>query len=603
MVLFLIVNKKKIIKSCNNCSRSIESEVNGLINGYQQTGIRYEWRSNTCTDCSAWMYNMENKLLYYKPDKDYPEFITNKEGESKPQQVNEEGEIKPQQITKDKIETSITYVHNEIFKGNLNISKSKSILKYSGLNTEVQDVIVECAVNSKKLYYATQNKNIDEETFNNIHEEYKEDPKRFHKYELPSAWYHFNDLNMHVDVPMHLLMLGIVKSVMLKIGIWLRFRFQKSMFLTMTTNILEGVKSLNIEWCKILGYPTTDKFGGWISENFLAMTRLGNWFYLLLNNLPESASYIDPITDYTKWNKGTNQRWLEARGISKEGKAGDLRNRVDKYFVENNVPPIIMKNECKKENILELIRVMCFMIQNLMCYNTKQINIKKIDAIIRLFLIKYDIVDTGITDKETPSWISQYNFLCLLNLPQTLNNYGNVRNLWEGGSDGEGYLKRVKNELKPGLVNQWQRWSLENLLQDKIYGDWIQEKNQSEINKTIIRNECKVYSSRNKALEEIESGKPISGVMIGFINPFMNNIYVCYRKSMQIKGLKISVSLKTVEINGLSYSTIKATRKYIDIENNISNLVGLIFLPQLSMNGYEVKTETTNYCIIRSDWT
>jgi hypothetical protein len=37
-------------------------------------------------------------------------------------------------------------------------------------------------------------------------------------YKLPSAWYNSENTSLFVDVPMHLLMLGVVKSVMFKIG-------------------------------------------------------------------------------------------------------------------------------------------------------------------------------------------------------------------------------------------------------------------------------------------------------------------------------------------------------------------------------------------------
>ena len=586
--------RKEVIRSCVSCSNSIEGEVFDIIKGEQKTIGNYEWRANNCIECCSWMYNMNSKLLFYKPDIYYPNILT-----------NVDGKIQPKQITKQLLLDALFYVHNEIMNGSLTNAKAKSVLKYNGFNTQAQDTIVECSINNKKYVDAFNNKEHDMETFVSIQEDYNDDPIKYKQFTLPSSWYHFTDLKAHVDVPMHLLMLGVVKSVMLKIGIWLRFRSQKALFLTMTNNILEEVKSLNLEWCKILQYPLTDKFGGWISENFLAMSRLGNWFYSLLYNLPEAASYMDLDTPYTKWNKPSNQKWLEARGLSKLGTASDLKNRVANYFEENNIPPIIMKNECKKENVLELVRIMCLMIQMLMSYKTKEINTKKLEAVIRLFLIKYDIVDSGITIKDTPSWISQYNFLCLLNLPALINNYGNIRNLWEGGIDGEGFLKRVKNELKPGLVNQWQRWSLNNLLQDKVYEDWMQDKNQIKNNKINIRNECKVYSSKKKALEVINSGKPISAVLIEEdLNQSMNDIYVCYRKSDTIKGIKMSVStMNTIVYNGIIYYHIIETKKIITDMSNNNILVGVIFLPQIDTNGYDVKSETKKYCIIKSDWT
>jgi hypothetical protein len=99
------------------------------------------------------------------------------------------------------------------------------------------------------------------------------------EYKVPPPWYDNNELSIFVDVPMHLLMLGVTKSVMLKIGKWLCNYNLNSMFLTMSNDVLRSIKSLNIEWCKILKYPRTDKTGGWVSENFSAMGRLGIWFY------------------------------------------------------------------------------------------------------------------------------------------------------------------------------------------------------------------------------------------------------------------------------------------------------------------------------------
>lgn len=409
--------------------------------------------------------------------------------------------------------------------------------------------------------------------------------------------------NPYVDVPMHLLMLGVVKSVLLKIGVWLRYRSQKTMFLTTSNNILGKVKELNVEWCKILEYPSTDKFGGWISENFMAMSRLAQWFYSLLNFLPESESYVDPTTPYMKWNKTLNGSWLEARGLSKVGTAGDLKNRVSKYFLENNIPPIVVKNECKKENILDMVRHMSLMIHLFMSFELRHHEVNVLEATIRLFLIKYDIVDGGITKKDTPSWITQYNFLCLLNLPATVRQYGNVRNLWEGGSNGEGYLKRVKNELKPGLVNQWQKWSLRNLLQDKLYDEWMKEKKDELGNtKSNLRTECKVYGNRKKALGEIGSGNPFSGIMLCTSKQEIVSYYICFRGAGTIKKLRIKVSTESTYYNGLNYNRIKKTKEISNMDNENKDIVGVIFLPKLGNSGY-VHSDENTYFIIRSDWT
>lgn len=73
-----------------------------------------------------------------------------------------------------------------------------------------------------------------------------------------------------------------------------------------------------MEWCKNLEYPTTDKSGGWVSENFLAMSRFSNWFYpMLLRFISIPKEYIDPVSHYSTWNKSQCEKWLHVRGKEK----------------------------------------------------------------------------------------------------------------------------------------------------------------------------------------------------------------------------------------------------------------------------------------------
>jgi hypothetical protein len=583
--------KKDKIKSCLRCSESIQCEVEDFMRGDWSADTIYDWRRRRCFDCSAWMHHGYSTLLKFKPDKDYPAHMS-----------NDDGTIDPFFILRKDLEDTITMIHETIQQGTIRTAEAKSILKYSGFSTEAQDKILSCASNCKNLLSATRNKDDDPHTFGAMLEDSQEDPNIYEKYVLSSAWYNFQNLNCHVDVPMHLLMLGVVKSVLLKIGVWLRYRSQKTAFLTLAGNILGNVKDLNVQWCKILHYPTTDKFGGWVSENFLAMSRLATWFYSLIEYLPEADPYVDPTTPYNKWTKTLNANWLEARGLSKVGTAADLRNRVAKLFDANDIPTVIIKNECKKEHILDLVKHLSLMIHLIMSYNLQHNDVDILEAAIRLFLIKYDIVDNGITEKETPSWITQYNFLCLLNLPATIRLYGNVRNLWEGGSNGEGYLKRVKSELKPGLVNQWQKWSLSNLLQDKLYDQWMTDKHATQ-DPTIVnlKNECRLYGKRCKALEALESGKPFSGIML--IDQHDNvTYYVCYRAAGKIKKMRILISRNTTIHNGILYHHIKNTKEYTDF-GVVNHPIGAIFLPVLENKGDEIDLDNRLYYIVRSDWT
>jgi hypothetical protein len=107
-------------------------------------------------------------------------------------------------------------------------------------------------------------------------------------------------------------------------------------------NIVKGqlakIKTMNVEWCKILEYSTTDKTGGWVSENFAAMARLMVWFYSNLNYLNIGQQYEDPTTDCKTWNKIICEKRLQVRGIKKSGNVTELRQKIIEYISSDTIP-------------------------------------------------------------------------------------------------------------------------------------------------------------------------------------------------------------------------------------------------------------------------
>jgi hypothetical protein len=64
--------------------------------------------------------------------------------------------------------------------------------------------------------------------------------------------------------------------------------------------------------------------------------------------------------------------------------------------------------------------------------------------------------------------------MSLLNLPNQLRNYGSMRYIWEGGMNGEGFLRLAKPEIKRGLNRNWPKWLIDHLLLDKTCQDLCQ---------------------------------------------------------------------------------------------------------------------------------
>jgi hypothetical protein len=172
---------------------------------------------------------------------------------------------------------------------------------------------------------------------------------------------------------------------------------------------LDALKLYNVEWCKILQYPytSTDKFGGWVAENFLALVRIAPWFYTLLYELKEAKERPDLETPYTAWTMKKNKYWLELRGLSVNGKAKELKDRVREYMNMETQPPIVRNNVIETYEILELITSLNHMISYLLSPNTTYGCIGYIEVIIRKFLIIYDSFDSRMgNENKLPSWLT-----------------------------------------------------------------------------------------------------------------------------------------------------------------------------------------------------
>jgi hypothetical protein len=61
--------------------------------------------------------------------------------------------------------------------------------------------------------------------------------------------------------------------------------------------------------------------------------------------------------------------------------------------------------------------------------------------------------------------MTSYNFICLLNLPDIVKQFGPLPNLWEGGGQGEKILSKLK-PLHCGYRVGWQKNLLINVLDD-----------------------------------------------------------------------------------------------------------------------------------------
>ena len=91
-------------------------------------------------------------------------------------------------------------------------------------------------------------------------------------------------------------------------------------------------------------------------------------------------------------------------------------------------------------------------------------------CLIRIFLMAvYDMDELMAVpmERKLPMWLSQYNFLCLLNLPEQIKMLGPVRNRWEGGVRGERFLQKAKPNVRSTRLKNWAQNLMLNLLRQR----------------------------------------------------------------------------------------------------------------------------------------
>ena len=95
------------------------------------------------------------------------------------------------------------------------------------------------------------------------------------------------------------------------------------------------------------------------------------------------------------------------------------------------------------------------MLALILARNTSHEHIKRTDRSIKLFLSNLDrfqqifYKQKGVNGQKSvkPIWLTRYNYLSLLNIPQFIKINSPLVNNWEGSLKGEGYLRYVKPKM------------------------------------------------------------------------------------------------------------------------------------------------------------
>ena len=230
-----------VLPSCDKCQASLVSD------GQQPT---------ECTECLSWKMDKEQYLLSY----------------SNLQKV---------------VNTTLDELKSQTIKD----TQASEILTANCINSEAAAMILEHATNEIGREYIREHGLAGQlEAMNLL------SPADFQLWVTPVLWNRPRmTIQKHIEALMHMYFLGIQKTSMIEQQKWLAKKGKLSQFKRFIKGVPESVQEYALAWCKASPYGE-GKFGGKVSENYLADCRLLPWMF---SQLDEMA--VDPPFRGTHW--------------------------------------------------------------------------------------------------------------------------------------------------------------------------------------------------------------------------------------------------------------------------------------------------------------
>ncbi|KAL7573396.1 hypothetical protein ACA910_006503 [Epithemia clementina (nom. ined.)] len=153
----------------------------------------------------------------------------------------------------------------------------------------------------------------------------------------------------------------------------------------------------------------------------------------MIDTVAIDKEYQEPLGDSRNWSNKENTSWLSARGLDKKGSAQELKERVQMYLQQTNIP-LPGQSSRSVKGVVNVWKSLHSLLQVVMRTGEDAINTEKIDFRVKRFLSCYAKIDHGLQSSEDshekPSWVTSYNFMSLLNLPDVVRRFGPLRNIW-----------------------------------------------------------------------------------------------------------------------------------------------------------------------------
>ena len=514
----------------------------------------------SCNQCLRWDIMSNQSLCFTEPPNGYP---TNKlEGNHK---------LRPRKLDWLMLIEAIDETSNSYITKIWTRKNCYAYLNIFGIsNRGVEKVLYHC--DNVLALKKAKNNELDKIETSLLYDHARRNPSEFQKWEGGPYWKSTINIKSFIDVVMHLLFLGITKSCKDLISEALDNDQSTILIRKKRAQLYNVMKEWGLCWMQLL-----DSSSGWVSENYLGFCRIIKWYYCsdILLKTEQNCSEI------------------------KDTKLSIIGNLTSSLYA---MVGLIMSELVNQTVISYTDRVIRIFLSNLRNYETYSKRNKH----------------GKLKDKKKPIWITKYNYQSLMNIPEQMQLFGPLVQLWEGSNQGEGYLRFIKPKINNVHAKNWHinahKRLLEEISLDRIIDRYTDKRTEGDqeheyrpmkhLRERRQKTKYHTYDSIRDIKSAIETFQPISCIR----NCGNEYMVVVAQKERNVRlGVPININfaewcaLLQMNLHNITMNQCGDVEMLQEIkEESIINY--LACLPVIDHNFSDGKCNKWNYYIIDSRW-
>ena len=356
-------------------------------------------------------------------------------------------------------------------------------------------------------------------------DKWNSNPNLYGKPEYPAIW-DLVTVDHIVETPMHLAM-GCQKAVMRSTILFCSARNRKEEFGKRSRVLLQSLKTLRLDILPILTFKD-EKFGGYVAENYSALTMICVWLSRVLGEDRMRTGEPDIVPDPDKkpiqdWTGKDCKAWLKVRGLKHSMSAPEAQDIVYSYLSgdRENIPPLVnnYSRTMDPNRVRVLLKSANTLFGTIMAQDLTGIQaMNRSEALVCFFLSIYEGLDIELmANRNKPIWNEEYNMLGMLRVPHHYIEFNLLRNLYEGGEQGEAVVKKLRQLCPSGVRDGWTRNMLEKYYRHRAMRFLKEESRVAVTDQDLSSPESQAamrkfrrFKSLEQLKKDLKDSKPIS---------------------------------------------------------------------------------------------